>query len=110
MHYRIHDLEIYNDSAITATANGDSLALGRNRQLAVQVTWTSTVSSASALLQASNDGTNWVDITGASQTILNNSGTTIWTISDANYKFIRPRLVYTSGSVTTLIYRLFSAE
>jgi hypothetical protein len=69
---------------------------------AAQVTWTSTTAAATVKVQESNNGQNWVDISGKSQGILNNNGTTLIECLGRMTKYMRIEVTYTSGIVTTL--------
>jgi hypothetical protein len=47
-------------------------------------------------LQASNDGTNWADISGATVTITT-AGTVIWSIANPPYMWIKAVVTMTAG-------------
>lgn len=47
-------------------------------------------------LQASNDNSNWVDVTSSS-VALTSSGNGIWNVSGSNYQYVRVK--YTDGGV-----------
>ena len=89
------------DVAIISTTVYDTQPLEHIYGYSVQFKWTSTVADAEIKLQASNDGENWDDVTGASFLINNSSDSKLFNVPDAMYKFVRVFLDVTAGTVDT---------
>lgn len=56
--------------------------------------------SGSLKIQASLDGTNWVDLGGAFTTAVSAAGETLYQIADAGYKYLRMTYTFTAGTGT----------
>ena len=89
-------------SAVTADENSATLDFAFMETWSAHIVWTSTTAAATIKIQESNDGTNWVDISGASQAISNNSGNTMLSSVDLGAQYLRVLVDHTSGTVTTL--------
>lgn len=101
----INDI-ILSGTSITSNTDGETVEITNIYGYSVQVSWTSTIASATVILEESNDGENWVAVVGMSQVISNDSDTVIMERSDVFTKYMRASLVYTSGTVDTLSIRI----
>lgn len=86
--------------SLGASFNGNSFNVTGFHDLAVS----SVISGASTLngvlkLQGSVDGTNWADVSGATAT-LTADGTTIYSVANNSYQFVRLVWTRTTGSGT----------
>lgn len=90
------------ETNVTSTTNHDSQQTEHVWGYSVQFIWTSTTVQGAVKLQASNDNENWDDITGASYTINDISGSTLFNVPNVFYRFFRPRVEITSGALVTL--------
>lgn len=98
----MHKVKLLESQAITAATNSESVKLRYIETYSVQVV-TSAVSSpsgASVKLQASNDATNWSDITGTSNNITA-TGNVVINVAEAGYKYVRAAFLISSGSITS---------
>ena len=94
---------IIDSATVTADENSASIDMKNHRTWSCQLVWTSTTAAGTVKMQESNDGTNWEDISGASQAISNDSGSTMFKSTDAfQAKYIRALVDFTSGSITTV--------
>jgi len=66
------------------------------------IKWVSSTCSASLKMQESNDRENWVDVSGGTQAILNNSGLVLINLADRMSKYSRAYLDWTSGTLTSI--------
>jgi len=91
---------ILESNAVVADENSSVLEMLAIKNVALQISWTSTTASASFIVQVSNDKETWIN-EGASQAVTNDSGDVMILIADAYYKYMRVQLDWASGSVTT---------
>jgi hypothetical protein len=71
------------------------------RNYSVQAIWSAGSTPIGVLkLQATNDGTNWVDIGGSEAAVNGNTGSFMWNISDHSYDQVRLFYLRASGSGT----------
>lgn len=103
---RIFNDIIINEAAAEEDKTGEVVTLNFIQDLAFQIVWTSTTCAGTIKIQCSNDQETWIDLATHNQTVNNNNGAVMISISDANYAFIRIFFDYTSGSLTTLNVRL----
>ena len=96
---RTHSIKIINETNVTLTANYDSQQVERIHGYSVQFVWTATAVDATIKLQASNDGTNWDDIAGASCTITNTSDSKLFNLPEVYYRYFRPRVEVITGEL-----------
>lgn len=84
--------------AVVMTEDRTSTAINVNEivTLAVQATWTGTSPVGSLVLQASNDGTTYVDVN--SQSVSGNSGSIMWNVERPGWGFVRLFFDWTSGT------------
>ena len=94
--------ETESHEAITATTNFDSQQLEHMYGYSVQFIWTSTNADATLLLQASNNGTDWDNISYATQAILNDDSSKLFVVPEAMYRYVRARVEVSGGSIDTL--------
>lgn len=85
----------------TNTVSSPNLRRVKDLSAQIVVTAASTPSSASATLQKSNDGTNWVDV--ASATSISANGTIMIEDSDVGYSFARVAFAISSGSFSARV-------
>ena len=85
--------------AVSATANITSgkIELGDVINCSVYANFSGSDVAGTFKIQISNDGTNYVDLSGASASITS-SGDTCINIVDAGYRYIRYDWAYTSGT------------
>lgn len=71
--------------------------------VSIQVIYTFlTATSAIIKLQASNDGTNFADISGSSVTVTV-SGNTLWDVGTPHYKILRVVMTPTGGTISAVL-------
>ena len=87
---------------VSTTTNFDSQQLEHMYGYSVQFIWTSTTVDATLCLQASNNGTDWEDIAYVSHDVFNTSSSKMFVVPEAMYRFVRPRVVFNSGTLDTL--------
>jgi hypothetical protein len=94
---------LFDVSAVTTDQTSDVQDMGFLYGYSVQFIWVSTTCVATFKMQASNDGTNWIDVTNGSQAIANNSGSVMLNL-DAQYPaFVRGVIDMTSGTLTSAL-------
>ncbi len=94
---------IINSSAVVADENSASIEMINHKRWSCQLVWTSTTAVGTVKMQESNDGTNWEDISGASQAISNDNGSVMFKSTDEFApRYIRALVDWTSGSITTV--------
>lgn len=71
--------------------------LGENESYSVQVNFTGADVAGTLVLQASNDGQKWVDITSTS-TNVTASATQLYSEGSAQWLYVRLKWTYTSGT------------
>ena len=83
----------------TGTHYSDSQELIHIFGYAVCAMWTEEVASLAGTisLEASIDGTNWAEITGSPEAV-SGTGSKLWNVSEAMYRYIRLKLVITGGT------------
>lgn len=87
-----------------ASFNGKTIDMSRQFGYSCEVVVTAQSSLASTLkLQASNDGTNWADISTPSAVTMNANGNFIISITDYFFYYIRPVVTITAGSATFVV-------
>lgn len=96
--------EIRASAVIDEAENTDSISLRYidSFSVAVDVTDDSSPSGIVAKVQASNDDSNWVDISGASAT-LSATGNYLIEVDNCAYRWARVAITRSSGSVTASI-------
>ena len=85
--------------AISASQNGMTLNVSRQWGYSAQFVVSNIVGSisAAAKIQASNDGENWEDISGATKT-LNSASAQMINLNALTFNYIRSVVTYTSGT------------
>ena len=94
--------KIFPSASMTAgTTNSNSQTLKYTKTFAIQtvVSAISVTTGITVKAQASNDDTNWTDISGTTTT-LTTTGNTIFNIADAGYQYVR--LQFLLGASDTL--------
>lgn len=71
--------------------------LGDLTNYSIAVDFTGTNLAGTLKLQASNDGTDFVDVAGSSQAITG-AASHIWNVTGASYRYVRVAWAYTSGT------------
>ena len=99
MSMRILNDEILNATGVTASATSEEQPLDFTYGYAIYASWTEEVASLAGniKIQASVDGTNWVDVP-TTQEAVSGSGDFMWNITDAFYNKLRVILTVTSGT------------
>lgn len=90
---------ILSSQTVNSATNSTSTKLKYIETFAVQVdiSSSSSPSGASVKLQASNDDSNWIDISGTSNNITAD-GNILINVTDAGYKYVRAAFAISSGS------------
>jgi hypothetical protein len=88
---------------MSADFESEAIRLSLNIGFSVQMTWSGTSPVGQAKLQASINGTDYVDIDDSADTISGNTGTTIWTVRNASYRWVKVVYTRTSGSGTAVV-------
>ena len=71
----------------------------------IQAVWSAGATPVGSLkLQATNDGTNWVDIACSSTEVTGNTGSVMYAIAAHSYDQVRLYYTWTSGSATLNAY------
>lgn len=94
---------VFNERVISGTVTGASVTwtqeLPHNFAYAAHIKWTCTSCVGLVKLQASLDGTNFIDMSDTQEAIAN-TGEVMWNITDANYRFLKIVCTSTSGAIT----------
>jgi len=94
---------IKNEKVITGTVDGGSIThtekLPHKVGFAVQATYSGTGISGSAKLQASLNGTDFVDVEDSEVTFTDNSGNFLWDNNNINYNYLKIVLTSASGAI-----------
>ena len=101
---RTHFLKIIDVTDVIALTNYASQQVERISGYSVQFIWTASKNiDAKIVLQASNDGENWDSIECASYLITDTITTTrLFNLPEVYYRYFRPRVEITAGTLTTL--------
>lgn len=95
----MREVEILSAADASVNQNSVPYQLGDLFNYAVQAVFSSATLNGTLQLQASNDTTNWHDITGGSQAIV--SGLThLFNVMNAGYRYVRCTWTATSGTGT----------
>ena len=73
------------------------VTIGDLRDYAMHVDFSGSDLAGTLKLQASLDGTDWVDVASSSQAITS-AASHIWNVSNAAYEFVRAHWTYSSGT------------
>lgn len=97
----MHKVKLLESAVISSATNSASQKLRYIRDLSVQIIISAvdTPVSASVKLQASNDDTNYSDISGTSSAI-SATGNVLINVDGAGYKYIRAVFAISSGTIT----------
>jgi hypothetical protein len=94
---------MFNEKVIAGTVNGAVVTythqLPDRHAFSVQATWTGTPITGQLKLQASLNGTDFIDMTD-SLTTFDAAGQVLWDISKANYKYLKIWCESLTGDVT----------
>jgi hypothetical protein len=104
MSYRTTNEVILESGVVVADEQSDAIDISNQMIWSAQVEHTSTTCAATLKMQHSNDNSTWIDISGASVTV-NNDSTNTMLSSGAGFegaKYIRFVVDWTSGSLTTV--------
>lgn len=95
-----NDGTVVTDLAVATNKDYDyNLALYNSYGLSVQLAYTNSAGlTATAELQASNDGVHWVTIPSTSVSI-SADGSTIWDVSNSAFKILRVHVAISAGVV-----------
>jgi hypothetical protein len=93
------------DSAMSLSANSEStpIKLSLNIGFSVQITWTGSSPVGQAKLQASINGVDYVDVDDSTDSISGNTGTTIWTVRNSSYRWVKVVYTRTSGTGSAVV-------
>lgn len=95
----MREVEILSAADASVDQNSVPYQLGDLFNYSVQATFSSATLNGDLQLQAANDESNWHDITGGFQSIVN--GTThLFNVMNAGYKYVRCTWANTSGTGT----------
>lgn len=93
--------KIFIDQAISSSFTSIKKDVGSTEYgFALQLHWTGTAIDMSAKLQASLDGSNWVDMSDTVEALTEDDGSHIWDITQSNVEYIRVVISVTGGSGT----------
>lgn len=104
MSFRSSNEVIIDSTSVVASENSATLDITNQHIWSFQVEHVSTTCSATLKVQESNDGDTWIDVSGASVTVNNDSADTMLK-SGAGYqptKYLRFAVVYSSGTLTSI--------
>lgn len=104
---RVANIPIFSSQSLGANATSSAQTLDQAFGFSVQAQWTGASAAGTLKLQASLDGTNWDDISGASTTIAG-AGNILWNVTDVMFPWVRVVFTRTSGTgslSTRLFYR-----
>lgn len=115
----IHEQDIIDAAEMTADVTSVAVPINNRqinrsiREYTVHVKWDSGASPVGRIyIQATNfDPTvesDWIEVNGTSFNITGNSGNGAWNICSHNYKFMRVKYSFTSGSAT--LYARFNGK
>lgn len=90
-------------SSLTNAQAGTAINLTDQGTSGATHTFTPTTLNTNVKLQASDDDTNWADISGTS-TNITSSSTTIFNQASVGYKYVRAVITHTSGQVDIVSY------
>ncbi len=93
----------------TSSRKSNTLDLGDLKDVSIQVTFTGSDLTGTLKLEASNNGTTFVDVAESTEAVTL-SEDHIWNLAVANYRFLRADWVYTSGSGTIQMDSLIKAN
>lgn len=93
------EIALISAGAAGADYTSTQLDMGDIVNLSIQVTFSSATLNGTLKLQASNDNTNYTDVTGSSQAIVSGASH-MWGITNATYRYVRVVWTYTSGAGT----------
>ncbi len=86
------------NATVNAAVNSNSVNISRLDTASVQVNVTNESSpNGSVTLQASNDDSTWIDVTGSATNITDGSDIML-NLADVGYKYLRAAFARTSGS------------
>jgi Flp pilus assembly protein TadG len=90
-------IEPIKDQSAATSFTASGIDLGDFVMYSVQASFTGSDVAGTFKLQASNDGTNFTDISGATASVTS-SGTALLNVENAGYRFVRADWTYTSGT------------
>lgn len=91
-------------SAANAGANATSVqaTLGDLSNFSIHVDFSSGTLNGTLTLECSNDNTDWVTVTGSTQSVASGASH-MWNIANANYRYVRVVWAWTSGTGTATV-------
>lgn len=94
-------------SAANAGVNQTSVQkdLGDQNQYSIQVAFSSATLNGTVVLEGSIDNITYGEITGTSKTVTSGAAQ-IYNVADGNYRYVRAKWTYTSGSGTITVKSL----
>lgn len=103
---RVYDKTLADQGPISLTTELGKMSLGFLRGFSLEIPFTATSSFTGQItLQASNTGSNWIDI--VSDEASGTSGVCMFNISDSMYKYVRIKATIATGSILTLIPTIY---
>ncbi len=95
------DLGFVESQSMASNYTSDAIDVAHTSLASVAAQWTQTVATLGGTLklQASNDGSNWEDISGSSVTV-SGSGSQLWNVQNVGYSKLRISWTQTGGDGT----------
>lgn len=104
---RISDFILLDTSNIIIATTSDAFQIEHLLGFSVAVVFTGSSNlTGSFILQASNDNTNWIDITDSS--VSGTSGSCMFNITEAFYKSVRLKVIPTTGTISTITAKVYT--
>lgn len=99
---KIKNYELSFGPSLNSSTNSAVEDLSQDFGFSAQVSFTGAALNGSFKLQASNDNSNWVDVSSSSQavTALTGSSSVLWNIDAAYYNYVRIAWTNSSGTGT----------
>jgi len=89
--------------SVAGDTTSDSLEVKEAVSIAVQAIWAGSSPSGTVSIQASNDGTNFKELSGGSITVSGNTGNDLKNFADCGFAYLRAVYTHSSGSGTLTV-------
>ena len=90
------------NQTVNADVSSISLNMEQSKGVSIQANVGAGITAGDVVLQVSNDGTNWIDISGSSKSLIGASNL-YWDLVDQFAEYVRADLRTIVGSATVLI-------
>lgn len=87
------------DASMGADVNASAIPTSSSEGLSLQAIWTGGTAAGTIKLQASNNGTDWSDLPGTSQTVAG-AGSFLWNLYSIFFQYVRIKFVRSAGTGT----------